>query len=164
MVRATDRHTSGVYRHGCRDGAAAPQFLSLNNKTIVKASVRFDSSQKAGAHPFQARDRLWPIAIFKPPLVDKKIKLGNYRPACPLDGSNMQQDQMSLDGHFLFYGPNMRRPRFIAQARIPWRRRRVTSKRARRTASRRHFRSLPQALAVGRLRQEFGTNWTEASG
>jgi hypothetical protein len=46
MVRATDRHTSGVYRHGCRDGAAAAQFLSLNDKTIVQAM--FDSTRKAG--------------------------------------------------------------------------------------------------------------------
>jgi hypothetical protein len=37
MVRATDRHTSRLYRYGCRDGATAPQFWSLNDTTIPVA-------------------------------------------------------------------------------------------------------------------------------
>lgn len=57
MIRATDRHTSGVYRHDCRDSAAAAQFLNLNDKTNVQAIVRFDSLPKAGAHGSPSTDR-----------------------------------------------------------------------------------------------------------
>lgn len=51
MVCATDRHTSGVYRHGCCDGAAAAQFLSLIDKTIVQANRLILLVAKSGGHP-----------------------------------------------------------------------------------------------------------------
>jgi len=48
MVRATGRHTSRLYRYGCRGGATAARFWSLNDKTIFQAVVRSYSSPKAG--------------------------------------------------------------------------------------------------------------------
>jgi hypothetical protein len=46
MVRATDRHTSRLYRYGCRDGATPAQFWSLNDKTIVRAILGSSGSQE----------------------------------------------------------------------------------------------------------------------
>jgi hypothetical protein len=50
------------------------------------------SSQRFGQGPLVAhRD-------FQATIGRQKIKLGHYRPVCRLHGSNMHQDQMSLDG------------------------------------------------------------------